>query len=151
MSKELSITPGCVRGGAAVHAYQSGVHVQDLLWKMRIQHIATLQHYLQEMAAEAVFGKIASSSRESIKSASALLPCFLLILCSCCQGACFGMHTCHVLAPSVALKWPVIYGRSSVAASLLARRIHAVSAAKRAGSSDQDLTLALCSKTGSGA
>ena len=77
VSKELSITPGCVRGGAAVHAYQSGVHVQDLLWKMRIQHIATLQHYLQEMAAEAVFGKIASSSRESIKSASALLPCFL--------------------------------------------------------------------------
>ena len=56
-----------------MHAYQSDVHVQDLLWKMRIQRIATLQHYLQEMA-EAVFGKIVSS-RESIKSASALLSC----------------------------------------------------------------------------
>ena len=69
------VTPGCIRGGAAVHAYQSGVPVHDLLWRMRIQRLATLQHYLQEMAAESVLGKIPSTARYSIKtSASMLIP-----------------------------------------------------------------------------
>ena len=72
---DLGLTPGCIRGGAAVHAYQSGVPVHDLPWRMRIQHVATLQHYLQEMAAESVLGKLPTSSRESIKiSASMLSP-----------------------------------------------------------------------------
>ena len=74
---EIPITPGRVRGGAAVHAYQSGVPLHDLLWRMRIQHIATLQHYLQEMAAESVLGQLSASSRASIRAASSLLPCVL--------------------------------------------------------------------------
>ena len=74
VDKDLALTPGCVRGGAAVHAYQSGVHIQDLLWRMRIQHIGTLQHYLQEMAAESVLGRLSPASRESIRAASSLLP-----------------------------------------------------------------------------
>ena len=40
-----------------MHAYQTGVPVHDLMWRMRIQHVAKLQHYLQEMAAETVLGK----------------------------------------------------------------------------------------------
>ena len=72
---DLGLTPGCIRGGAAVHAYQSGVPVHDLLWRMRIQHLATLQHYLQEMAAESVLGKMPANARRSIKvSASMLSP-----------------------------------------------------------------------------
>ena len=72
---DLGLTPGCIRGGAAVHAYQTGVPVQDLLWRMRIQHLATLKHYLQEMAAESVLGKVSASTRRNIKvSASMLSP-----------------------------------------------------------------------------
>ena len=73
IEKTLSLTPGCIRGGAAVHAHQSGIPVQDLLWKMRIQHVATLQHYLQEMAAEAVLGKLSKPSKNAVQSASSML------------------------------------------------------------------------------
>ena len=43
--------PSGVRGGGCVHAYQSGLSITDLMWKMRIRHTDTLQHYLQEASA----------------------------------------------------------------------------------------------------
>ncbi|CAE7367340.1 unnamed protein product [Symbiodinium sp. CCMP2592] len=78
--KSVNLTPGSVRGGGAVHAYQSGVPVQDLLWKMRIRHVHTLQHYLQEMAAEHVIGHLPGPSKVSVRAASSCLSLFLRAL-----------------------------------------------------------------------
>ncbi|CAE7824130.1 UVR8 [Symbiodinium sp. CCMP2592] len=75
--KSLGLTPGGVRGGAAVSAYHHGTPIYELLWQMRIQHIPTLQHYLQEMAAENVLGHLSSSSKRAITSAASCLPVFL--------------------------------------------------------------------------
>ncbi|CAE7664452.1 Rraga [Symbiodinium sp. CCMP2592] len=58
VSPELNLTPAGIRGGGAIQAYQAGLSVTDLLWKMRLQHVHTLQHYLQELAAESVLSQL---------------------------------------------------------------------------------------------
>ena len=61
----IGLTPSSVRGGGAVAAYRAGLPIQDSVWKMRIQHVHTLQHYLQEMAADNVLAKLSLSPRVS--------------------------------------------------------------------------------------
>jgi hypothetical protein len=46
----LGFLPGGLRGGGAVHYYTSGVPIQNLMWRMRLRHQVTLEHYLQEVA-----------------------------------------------------------------------------------------------------
>ena len=77
VSSDIGLTPASVRGGAAVHAYRQGTPVHDLLWRMRLQHIQTLQHYLQELAAETVLGRLTSQARHAVDAAVQLLPFFL--------------------------------------------------------------------------
>ena len=86
--KELSLTPASVRGGGAVAAYRSGTAVQDILWRMRIQHLHTLQHYLQELAAENVISALKSKARSSVKAGALLLPHYLETLR--CRGPVYG-------------------------------------------------------------
>ena len=74
IDRGLGLTPGSVRGGAAIAAYQAGTGIQDLMWRMRLQHIGTLQHYVQEMAAENALGRLSPASRKSINAAASLLP-----------------------------------------------------------------------------
>ena len=83
VQRELLLTPGSVRGGGCVSAYQAGCSVQDLLWQMRIQNIGTLQHYIQEMAAESIIGQLSQRSRLSISAASSLLPHLLDQIAHC--------------------------------------------------------------------
>ena len=45
------VTPGGLRGGGAVAFYRKGGSVSELLWAMRLKQIATLESYLQEVAA----------------------------------------------------------------------------------------------------
>lgn len=45
------LTPGSLRGGAAVHAYKSGKSVNDIMWSLRLRSQQTLESYLQEVAA----------------------------------------------------------------------------------------------------
>ena len=42
------LTPGSLRAGGAVAAHRLGMHISDLMWRMRLQHVQTLSHYLQE-------------------------------------------------------------------------------------------------------
>ena len=86
--KELSLTPASVRDGGAVAAYRSGTAVQDILWRMRIQHLHTLQHYLQELAAENVISALKSKARSSVKAGALLLPHYLETLR--CRGPVYG-------------------------------------------------------------
>ena len=88
---ELNLTPAGVRGGGAIQAYQAGLSVTDLLWRMRLQHVHTLQHYLQELAAENVLSQLSQESRCSIRAASALLPHLLARLSLRCRGPSHGL------------------------------------------------------------
>eukprot|EP00439_Symbiodinium_sp_Y106_P044345 s5974_g5.t1 len=50
----LRLTPGGLRGGGAVQRYRAGAAPSDLQWAMRLRHLGTLEHYLQEVAAISV-------------------------------------------------------------------------------------------------
>lgn len=75
--KSAGLTPGGVRGGGCVYAFQTGTDLPRLLWKMRIKHLQTLESYLQECAASTVVCELPAEARERIRSASLLAP-FLL-------------------------------------------------------------------------
>ena len=59
---------------------------------MRLQHVHTLQHYLQEMAAESVLSSLTAESRASVKAAAALLPHLLAQLSLRCRGPSHGLQ-----------------------------------------------------------
>ena len=59
-------TPGGLRGGGAVAAYFEGTTIADLLWRMRIKHMATLDSYLQEVAAAISLNSVSLESRQRI-------------------------------------------------------------------------------------
>ena len=66
------ITPGGLRGGGAVAHYRSGGSVSDLLWRMRLKSLVTLESYLQEVGALSVLCDLSADSRRSVAAAAAL-------------------------------------------------------------------------------
>ena len=68
----VKLTPGGLRGGGAVFLYQHGTPVHDLLWRMRLRSQATLESYLQEVAAVSVLPALPATTRQRIAAASAL-------------------------------------------------------------------------------
>ena len=71
---EARLTPGSLRGGGAVHLYHQGVGISDLLWRLRLRHVITLESYLQETAAAGVFGKLPENAKANVRNCSAMLP-----------------------------------------------------------------------------
>lgn len=65
-AKGSHLTPGGLRGGAAVHHYKAGRHIGDLLWLLRLRSQSTLESYLQEVAALNVLAAFTPKARESI-------------------------------------------------------------------------------------
>ena len=59
-------TPGGLRGGGAVSAYLAGAHIADILWRMRLKHLTTLEHYLQEVSAAISLHSLSKSSRSRV-------------------------------------------------------------------------------------
>ena len=74
VARTLRITPGSLRGGGAVAAYQGGLDISSLQWKMRLQHQSTLGFYLQEVAAGSILPLLPRHSREAIEAARAVFP-----------------------------------------------------------------------------
>ncbi|CAE8592212.1 unnamed protein product, partial [Polarella glacialis] len=70
----LKLTPGGLRGGGAVAAYRHGTPVSDILWRMRIKHMQTLESYLQEVAAESIIPSLPVQSRVLVAAAAKLWP-----------------------------------------------------------------------------
>ena len=71
----VSVTPGSVRGGGAVAANHQSIPIADIQWRLRLRHMATLEHYLQEVAAlSALSGVITDDARFSIRVALQLYP-----------------------------------------------------------------------------
>ena len=75
----VKLTPGGIRGGAAVAAYRSGRPISEILWMMRLKNIATLEAYLQETGTMAVLSSIDENTRRRLKAASCL---FEFLVCS---------------------------------------------------------------------
>ena len=59
-----------------MHLYHQGVPISDLLWRLRLKHLATLESYLQETAASGVFGKLPNNAKANVRCCSAMLPHF---------------------------------------------------------------------------
>ncbi|CAE7230302.1 unnamed protein product, partial [Symbiodinium sp. KB8] len=68
------LTPGSLRGGGAVAAYQNGEDIATLQWRMRLQHQATLAFYLQEVAAGSILPALPRHAREAIEAARSVFP-----------------------------------------------------------------------------
>ena len=73
----LGLTPASLRAGGAVAAFRKGVAVNDLLWRMRLQSLATLEYYLQEMAAVSILPELEPKVRKVVRSGAVLYKAFL--------------------------------------------------------------------------
>ena len=71
----VKATPGGLRGGGAVSAYRKNISIQNLVWRMRIKHIVTLEAYLQEVAALSLLTDLSDDCRRSIQAARSLFLC----------------------------------------------------------------------------
>lgn len=68
----LALTPASLRAGGAISAYRQNQEIAKILWRMRLRHIGTLQHYLQEVGAATIFSELPSRSRFLVESAAIL-------------------------------------------------------------------------------
>ena len=68
----VRLTPGGLRGGGAVAAYRHGANITDLLWQMRLKHLTTLEHYLQEVAAVSALAGLPTAARKKVVASSNL-------------------------------------------------------------------------------
>jgi hypothetical protein len=69
---ELGFTPASLRAGGTVFAYNAGVSINDLMWRLRLQNLRTLNHYLQEVATATSLRTVQPACRENIAAAAAL-------------------------------------------------------------------------------
>ena len=69
------LTPGGMRGGAAVYHYRRGRPVSDILWLMRLRHQQTLESYLQEVSALNTVAALPASAKSNVKLFSSIFPC----------------------------------------------------------------------------
>ena len=74
LSGLVDVTPGSLRGGGAVWAYHRGTAVQDIQWKLRLKHMGTLEHYLQEVAALSALNDASPDSKVLIRCGLQLYP-----------------------------------------------------------------------------
>ena len=58
-------------------AYRRGEQVADILWRMRLMSQSTLEHYLQELAAENYLTKLPEKCRNRIRAAAVFYDLFL--------------------------------------------------------------------------
>ena len=69
------LTPGSLRGGAAVAAYKRGKPLSELLWVMRLRNLQTLESYLQKVAALGVLRDLSNELRRRLYAFSAVFDC----------------------------------------------------------------------------
>lgn len=74
IDSSVRLTPGSLRPGGCVHWYHNDTPVGDILWRMRLRHMATLDHYLQEVGAMNVMMQISPAARRRVQSCSQMLP-----------------------------------------------------------------------------
>ena len=65
--RHLRPLPSSIRGGGAVMAYRKGDNIQNILWRMRLVNQATLESYLQELAADSILVRLPETSKARIR------------------------------------------------------------------------------------
>ena len=65
IEKSCRLTPGS-RAGGAIDEYRNGTDLTRLLWRMRLRHLGTLEHYVQELAADSCIADLPMSSRHKV-------------------------------------------------------------------------------------
>ena len=73
----LRFTPASCRAGGAVHAFQSGLSIEGLLWRMRVTSQQTLAHYLQEVVASTSLRALSPLASDRVLAFSRLYPVVL--------------------------------------------------------------------------
>ena len=73
----MRLTPGGLRGGGAIAAFQHGLQVSTLMWRMRLKNVSTLESYLQEVVANTIMSDLSRDSRSLVKAAASLAPIYL--------------------------------------------------------------------------
>jgi len=63
------LTPGGVRGGAAIAAYRAGSAIEDIRWRMRLRSQDTLRSYLQEANSLSCFGTLPGTAQQHVLAA----------------------------------------------------------------------------------
>eukprot|EP00438_Fugacium_kawagutii_P014252 Skav203509 [mRNA] locus=scaffold1752:8350:9882:+ [translate_table: standard] len=76
VGKEHKLTPGSLRGGGAVAAHKRGMQINDLMWRMRLQHQRTLSFYLQETTAVSILPALTDDVRQRLQLLRGALPWF---------------------------------------------------------------------------
>ena len=71
---DSGLTPGGLRGGAAVFHYRRGKPINDLLWMLRLRSQTTLESYLQEVASLNVMVKLPEEMRKSVFALASVFP-----------------------------------------------------------------------------
>eukprot|EP00438_Fugacium_kawagutii_P006451 Skav204515 [mRNA] locus=scaffold3201:99100:106360:+ [translate_table: standard] len=77
IDSSIRLTPGGLRGGGAIAAFQHGLDVSTLMWRMRLRNQTTLESYLQEVVANTIMSDLSSESRATVKAAASLAPFYL--------------------------------------------------------------------------
>ncbi len=78
------LTPGGLRGGGCVAAFQRGCDINRLMWRMRLRHQITLENYLQEVTANTLVASLPKKARRRIYGASSL---FEILLSRCTSSS----------------------------------------------------------------
>ena len=68
------LTPGGLRGGAAVYHYRAGRSINDVMWLLRLRSQQTLESYIQEVAALNTIAKMKADTRSLISHFSNVFP-----------------------------------------------------------------------------
>ena len=70
----VRLTPGGLRGGAAVKMYRDNVPIPQIMWALRLRQQSTLEFYLQEVGTLTVFSQISSESLGLLRRVGQLFP-----------------------------------------------------------------------------
>ena len=76
--KSIALTPGGLRGGAAVYHYKAGRGIADVMWMMRVRAQSTLESYIQEVSALNTVARLPPATRITLQKVASLFP-FLLV------------------------------------------------------------------------
>ncbi len=78
--QSAALTPACLRGGGAVHLYHTSTAVMEILWRMRLRHLTTLESYLQETGASNLLQRLPADVRQRVTSCAKMYPHVLRLL-----------------------------------------------------------------------
>ena len=71
---EAQITPGSLRPGGTIFLYHSGLPIADLMWRLRLRNISTLESYLQETGAINIFASLPLQVKHNVQHCSEMFP-----------------------------------------------------------------------------